>query len=99
MKIGEKSYTPRKPANLDERLIEATGCNAAEMARILGASPLAGTVANALLPFLPEKDRPTLASLAREIRAAGIVTVAADVRKLFGEIAPEPAAPEGQPGA
>ena len=84
MKIGEKTYSSsRKPTDLDEKLIAATGVNAREMAAILAGTPLAGQVAQALLPFLPEKDRPFVSVLASEIAAAGVAVVAREVAKLY----------------
>ena len=98
MKIGAKTYSPRRPSDLDAQLISRTGYNAVETARNLSGSPIAGHVAQALLPFLPEKERPPLVVLAREIAAAGVAAVAADVRKLFGEEVLESAAAEPAAG-
>lgn len=86
MKIGDTNYSLQKrPTDLDKQLLTSTGCSAAEIAANLAASPLAGTVAQALLPFLPEKDRPTVPALARAIAAAGITEVAGEVRKLYAD--------------
>lgn len=85
MKIGAKTYNTRRPSDLDSQLISRTGYNAVETVRILSGSPIAGHVAQALMPFLAEKERPVLAVLAREIAAEGVTIVAADVRKLFGD--------------
>ena len=88
MKIGTATYQVKRPNDLDAQLLASTGCSPAELSQILGASPIAGTVAQVLLPFLPEKERPDLATLARQISEAGIVEVAAAVRALLGDAAP-----------
>lgn len=97
MKIGSKTYSPRRPADLAEQLISRTGCDIGELARLLDDNPLAGTVARTLMPFLPEKDRPSDAELARNIAEAGVADVAKQVIALLGEL-PAPA-PGGQASA
>lgn len=94
VKIGRKAYDTRKPQDLDAAMIAATGCNAAEIAGMLAGSPLAGLVAQVLLPFIAAADRPDHAALATAIEAAGKDVVAAQVAALFGEAAaPLPPAP------
>jgi hypothetical protein len=79
VQIGQKTFATRRPDDLDNRLLAEFGCNAAEVARLLSGSPLAGTVARALLPFVTEADRPETAVLATAIEAAGVAAVAAQV--------------------
>jgi hypothetical protein len=91
MKIGDSSYSPRRPRDLDAQLIASTGLDAADMASLLAGTPLAGHVAQALIPFLPEKDRPDALALAEAIAADGVAGVAAQVRAMYeGEEAPAP---------
>jgi hypothetical protein len=67
--IGDKKYPTSKPANLDATLLGATGCDAAETRAMLAGRPHASHLARGLLPFLAEKDAPSLAELSREIAA------------------------------
>lgn len=96
IKIGEREFATRRPADLDTKLIEASGCNAEETSRMLGSDAAPGHVARALLPFLGEADRPSLAELASEIAAAGTAAVAAQVAALLEPVS-EPKA--GDPKA
>lgn len=92
IKIGERSLATRRPQDLDAALVAATGCNALEMARILGGYANPGQVATALRPFLPE-DAPSTPELAAEI-AVCLDDVLPAVRKLYAD-APAPAEKEG----
>ncbi|HVQ09526.1 MAG TPA: hypothetical protein VMS43_13930 [Allosphingosinicella sp.] len=83
VQIGDRKLATRMPTDLDRGLLADTGCNAAEIGRIIAGNPLAGTVARALLPFLAEDGRPSLAELAGEIEAAGTGAVAAQVVGLY----------------
>jgi hypothetical protein len=83
IRIGETALATRRPRDLDKALLADAGCNAAEVARMLSGQPLAGTVARALLPFLPEEGRPAIADLASQIDAAGTGEVAAQVAALY----------------
>lgn len=83
IKIGEKSYSTRKPKDLDASLKDVTGCDAVETARILMGYPNAGQIAAALHPFLPD-DAPSIPDLASEIGPV-INDVALDVRKLYAD--------------
>lgn len=83
IQIGEAAFATRRPRDLDKVLLADVGCNATEIARMLGGQPLAGTVARALLPFLPEEGRPALADLASDIAAAGTGEIAIQVVALY----------------
>jgi hypothetical protein len=90
IKIGDKSYSTRKPGDLDAALLATTGCNAAETARILAGYPTAGHIAAALRPFLAE-DTPSNPELAQAIADDGPDVLIA-VRKLYADAAAPPAA-------
>ena len=85
MKIGRLKLKLVKPAvaALDEQLIEATGCSAAEWRRMLGEPLAAGMVAQALTPFVGEP--PAQASLARAIEREGANEVRAKVLALYAD--------------
>lgn len=87
IKIGERTLATRRPTDLDVALVEASGCNAAETQRMLGSDASPGHVARALLPFLAEAERPSLAELAAEIHAAGTASVAAQIAALLAPVA------------
>lgn len=91
--VGDKSFKTRKPADLDAALLETTGCDAAETARHLAGYPLAGHVAAALRPFLPD-NAPSVPELALAI-PVGDDAFIADVRGLYADtvVTGEPAAP------
>ena len=93
IKIGDRSYSTRKPKDLDAALEQVTGCNAAEIARVLAGFPSPGQVAAALLPFLPD-DAPAAQDLAVEI--ANDPDVLGAVRKLYADAAAAPAAAKGE---
>lgn len=83
--IGGASLPTRKPKDLDERLISATGCNAAETAVALGGFPIAGRVEAALRPFLGEEAPSSVelaASIYEEMGKDGS-TIVADVLALY----------------
>lgn len=81
MKIGKTTVDLQdRPDDLDARLIAATGCDASEIAGMLAGNPIAGLVANALLPFLGEGSAPELAAL---IDGAGTPAIAAQVLALY----------------
>lgn len=83
VKIGDRQLATRRPQDLDRLLLEDTGCNAAEIATMLAGSPLAGLVARALRPFLPEGEAPPGLDLAAEIAEAGTIDVARRVAALY----------------
>ena len=84
MKIGSATYAVQAiPANLDEQLIAATGCDAREVAGMLADNPIAGLVANALAPFLKGKDIPSVPELAEAIADAGVSEIAPQVAALY----------------
>lgn len=87
--IGKASHKTHRPKDLDDRLIAATGCNAAEVAGMLGGQPSARFVATALTPFLGD-DAPSLPDLTDAIAGDGGAQAA--VRKLY---ASEPVVEEG----
>lgn len=95
MKIGEQTFAVQpRPATLDAQLVELTGCDAAEVAGMLAANPIAGLVAVALLPFL--EDGPSAPELANLIAEAGVLEVAAEVAALYAVGGEPPAdAPAG----
>lgn len=96
VKIGTNSFSTKKPKDLDEALVAATGANATETARMMTGAPLASTVARALHPFLAESERPSVPELARQIEAAGVAEVARDVARLYGADAQRVTEPTGQ---
>lgn len=93
IKIGGKTLSTRKPHNLDELLVAATGCNAAETVGALDAYSSPARVAAAIHPFLGD-DGPTVQELGASLAAqmgdhrAALLN---DVRKLYGAD-PEPEA-------
>lgn len=89
IKVDKKTFSTRKPSNLDTVLLDATGCDAAETARHLAGYPSAGRVAAALHPFLPG-DAPSIAELAHAIPVGDVEFMAA-VRGLYANVS-EPAA-------
>lgn len=93
IKIGERTLATRRPQNLDVQLVEATGCDAAEMARMLGSDAHPGSVAHALMPLLADGDRTSIAELASEIATAGTADVAAQVTALLAPVADDKPAP------
>lgn len=97
IKIGSRSFAVSRPADLDEQILAATGCSPAEIAAQLRGEPLADIVARAVLPFLPEPDRPPVAELAAGIAAAGTAAIAARVAALY-RAKGSPAAEDGKAG-
>ena len=98
MKIGEKTYRLSRPTNLDEQLVEMTGCAAHEMPGLLRGSSIASTIAAALLPHI-SGDKPGRHALAEEIAAAGIDDVRRDVLALYEKGAEDGEQPkEDKPG-
>jgi hypothetical protein len=83
IKIGEESYPVSTPERLADIVQESQGVSGAEMAALLGRSPLPGTVAQALLPFL--KDPPPVHELAADIAEAGTLEVAVQVAALYSK--------------
>lgn len=86
IKIGDKALSATRPADLDQRLIDATGCNAAETLEMLsnparGATP--SMIAMALHPALSEDV--SVADLAEQIAAADPVAVREQVIALLKE--------------
>lgn len=80
IKIGDKTFATKKPSDLDAKLLELSGCNAAETVDQLRAYPAPGHVARALSPFVADA---TVLELATEIEAAGTSSVIPDVIKLY----------------
>jgi hypothetical protein len=85
IKIGDTTYKIRKPSGLDAVLVGATGCDAAEMARMIGGTPQASHLARALHPFLhvEEGEVPHVSEVAAQIAAADDETIAGQVRALY----------------
>lgn len=97
IKVDKKSFTTRKPSNLDAVLLDTTGCDAAETARHLAGYPSAGRVAAALRPFLPS-DAPSVAELAHAIPVGDVEFMAA-VRGLYANVSEPAAATSTDPAA
>lgn len=85
IQIGDRTFSIRTPKDLDDQLIAATGCNAAEHAAMLGGTPLASQLAKALHPFLAE-DAPSVPELAMMIAEAGYEALVQPVRDLFRKV-------------
>ena len=83
MEIGSISFDPVRPADLDEITAAAFGCNTVEIGGLLRGIPLAGMVARAVSPFIPEADRPDEIVIAQEIAAAGVIPIARAVAELY----------------
>lgn len=83
IKIGGKSYATRKPSDIDAKLLEVTGCDANEIVRNLNGIPLAGTVAAAIMPFLPD-DSLSLVDLANLIDGDNLDEARRAVLALYG---------------
>lgn len=94
MKIGDKTYTPARPDDLDDQLVASTGCNAKETADRLNGSPIAGQVAAALRPFLP-KSAPSVPELASAITADDLSRIRGEVAELYAAKAPAAPAKAG----
>jgi len=94
IKIGDTEYQTRKPKDLDEQLIAATGCSAAETVNLLASNPLPGRVAAAIRPFLPE-DAPPLSELASAL-AADVVSAANAALTLYRSVEPAPMPESGK---
>lgn len=83
MKIGKENLKIHRPANLDEQLVELTGCSADEIrGQLRTGSPIASSLASALLPFIAG-DKPDRHALAETIAAAGVDAVRAKVLALY----------------
>jgi hypothetical protein len=87
MKIGDKTYNPSRPDDLDEQLIASTGINAAETARNLAGHPIASQVAAAVRPFLP-KSAPSVPELASAIAADDLDRIRGEVVELYAAKVP-----------
>jgi hypothetical protein len=84
MKIGTRTFAVAdRPGDLDAQLVASTGCNAAEIAGMLAEGAIAGLVANALLPFLAEQDRPAVPELAALIAGEDLAGVTRQVAALY----------------
>ena len=82
--IGELKLKTSRPKDLDERLQNACGINAAEMATHLRGYPRAQTVARALVPFL-EEGAPGFVELAGAISAQDVGTLQGEVLALYAK--------------
>lgn len=82
MKIGSLNLRIARPDNLDEQLLESTGCSAAETRVHLQSHCLPGSLAAALLPFI-DGDKPVRHTLAEAIAAEGAERVRQQVLKLY----------------
>ncbi|QUT04843.1 hypothetical protein KFK14_17675 [Sphingobium phenoxybenzoativorans] len=91
IKIGDKTFTVKKPSDIDGALIASMGLNAAEVVRLLQANPLAHHVAGALAPYLGD-DAPAIADLSRAIAEHGLTEVAVAVAQLL-KVDPAPTPP------
>jgi hypothetical protein len=87
MKIGKLSLAlDKQPVDLEQQLLDLTGCAPAAIVDTLAHPCLASTVASALLPFVKsegEAARISRQELAEAIAAAGVNEVRAEVRKLY----------------
>ena len=83
MEIGSISFDPVRPTDLDEITAAVFGCNTVEIGGLLRGTPLAGMVARAVAPFIPEGDRPAEIVIAQEIAAAGVIPIARAVAALY----------------
>jgi hypothetical protein len=85
IKIGNTTYKIRTPGDLDAVLVDATGCDATEMARMIGGTPQASHLARALHPFLhaEEGEVPHVSEVAAQIAAADDESIAGQVRALY----------------
>ncbi len=81
--IGERQLPARRPADLDEQLIVATGCSAAEHAEMLSPTSTPGQIARLLAPMLTGKDAPGTIELAELIAAADPLAVRTQVLALL----------------
>lgn len=90
IKIADKELATKRPSDLDEKLIAATGCSAKEIETLLSAGP--DRAARALAPFL-DKDAPALNVLAQQIASDSAAIPA--IRKLYADV---PAAVEKADG-
>lgn len=79
--IAGKSLPITVPANLDEQLLEATGCSPAEIVASLGVYTLAGQIAAVLRPLLPADTMPGI-----ELADAVQAELASDRPKLLAAI-------------
>jgi hypothetical protein len=90
IKIGDKTFATKKPADLDAKLITSTGLNVGEVGGLLKGNPQAHHVARALHPFLTGDDVPNVPELANAIATHGVLDAAAQVSTLYkGDAAPE----------
>lgn len=69
--IGERTLATSRPADLEDRLVAATGCTAAEHVAMLGPTCSAYQLARALWPMLCENDVRGVGELATEIAESG----------------------------
>jgi len=83
MRIGKLTLQLARPDDLDEQLLESTGCSAEEIRGHLAGPCPAGAVAAALLPFV-QGERPVRHTLAEAIAAADIADVRRRVLALYG---------------
>lgn len=79
--IGGVEYATRRPTDLDEQLVAATGCSSLEIDKIMAAG--ADRAAHALRPFLP-KGGPDHIDLARAIAADASALEA--IRALYADL-------------
>jgi len=84
VRIGKLQLKTAVPEDLHRRLLAATGCSIAEIARILDGPCIAGSVAAALAPILAEPL--SRIDLARLIADAGVDVVRPRVARLYAEI-------------
>lgn len=88
IKIGGKSFATRKPSDLDAQLGETTGCNAAEVARMITGNARADLIARAMAPFLT--DGPTWQEVMMMLNADILGEAIADTAKLYAKVEPAP---------
>lgn len=96
IQIGDDTLKIKTPADLDARLIAITGCNAAEIGRIIRGFTIASSLAAALLPFLA--DPISIPELADKIEAAGVDEVKPAILALYAPVAPSQEAPADDKG-
>lgn len=95
MKIGKETLKIHRPVNLDEQLTELTGCSAKEIRdQLRTGSPIASSLAAALLPFI-SGDKPDRHALAEDIVKAGASEIRDKVLALYERAEADAEKPKG----
>lgn len=80
IKIGDREFATQRPNDLDAKLIEATGCTAAEHRNML-ASGAPSQIASAIAPLMTEKI--STEELAQAIYEGDTVAIIQQARELL----------------